>query len=130
MEMVALFENILQSCMQLGNCASISKIQLAAHHIVVQGQMWAFRRWALQKKILTRTIYRIANRSYFQRDSGTVNNYSKEGVLNICQQSKCTILNIMSELSQHQVFLTGMTHQLISCEVFYKEAEQKSFTWA
>lgn len=48
MEMVALFERILK---QLEECGELSiqgaQIELAAHHIVVQGQMWAFRRWAL-----------------------------------------------------------------------------------
>ncbi|MCZ2257509.1 TetR/AcrR family transcriptional regulator [Sporosarcina sp. G11-34] len=48
MLMVALFENILQSCVKSGELRIEQKeIQLAAHHIVVQGQMWAFRRWAL-----------------------------------------------------------------------------------
>lgn len=48
MEMVALFERILQSLANSGELAiSTEAIGLAAHHIVVQGQMWAFRRWAL-----------------------------------------------------------------------------------
>lgn len=49
MEMVALFEELLTSCVEAGILRIDSKdIQLTAHHIVVQGQMWAFRRWALQ----------------------------------------------------------------------------------
>ncbi len=33
-----------------GNCAfQQEEVGIAAHHIVVQGQMWAFRRWALHK---------------------------------------------------------------------------------
>ena len=48
MLMVALFENLLQSCAESGELRIEQKeIELAAHHIVVQGQMWAFRRWAL-----------------------------------------------------------------------------------
>jgi AcrR family transcriptional regulator len=48
MLMVALFENLLQSCADSGELRIEQKeIELAAHHIVVQGQMWAFRRWAL-----------------------------------------------------------------------------------
>lgn len=51
MEMVALFEQILQ---HLSECGELSirpeQIELAAHHIVVQGQMWAFRRWALNTR--------------------------------------------------------------------------------
>ena len=49
MEMVALFENSLQSCADSGELRiKQEEIQIAAHHVVVQGQMWAFRRWALQ----------------------------------------------------------------------------------
>lgn len=50
LEMVGLFESILTSCVQLGELRITKKeIPLAAHHIVIQGQMWAFRRWALAK---------------------------------------------------------------------------------
>lgn len=48
MLMVALFENLLELCVKSGELRTEKKnINLAAHHIVVQGQMWAFRRWAL-----------------------------------------------------------------------------------
>jgi TetR/AcrR family transcriptional regulator, cholesterol catabolism regulator len=50
MEMVALFENLLQKCATSGELRIPEEdIGIAAHHIVVQGQMWAFRRWALHK---------------------------------------------------------------------------------
>jgi AcrR family transcriptional regulator len=50
MEMIALFEDILQTCRKSGELRIAEKdINLAAHHIVVQGQMWAFRRWTLHK---------------------------------------------------------------------------------
>ncbi|AZB40938.1 TetR/AcrR family transcriptional regulator [Bacillus sp. FJAT-42376] len=49
-EMVGMFEQII------GNCVANevfflneSEKKLMAHNIFVQGQMWAFRRWALQK---------------------------------------------------------------------------------
>lgn len=49
-EMVALFEQILLNCLQSGELRiSEEEINIAAHHIVVQGQMWAFRRWTLHK---------------------------------------------------------------------------------
>ncbi|MEK9197394.1 TetR/AcrR family transcriptional regulator [Ureibacillus sp. 179-F W5.1 NHS] len=49
-EMVALFERILKKCVQSGKMAlTDNDIYLAANHIVVQGQAWAFRKWALQK---------------------------------------------------------------------------------
>ncbi|MGD7007145.1 TetR family transcriptional regulator [Metabacillus sp. 84] len=49
-EMVGMFENVIENCMK--NDAfklSESEKKLLAHNIFVQGQMWAFRRWALQK---------------------------------------------------------------------------------
>ncbi|MCZ2258728.1 TetR/AcrR family transcriptional regulator [Sporosarcina sp. G11-34] len=49
MEMVALFEKGLQSCADSGELRIKQEdVKIAAHHVVVQGQMWAFRRWALQ----------------------------------------------------------------------------------
>ncbi|MCG3086998.1 TetR/AcrR family transcriptional regulator [Sporosarcina cyprini] len=51
LEMVGLFENLLASCVASGELRLADKeINLAAHHIVVQGQMWAFRRWALHSR--------------------------------------------------------------------------------
>ena len=51
MEMVAIFERILKDCVDSGNLSlSNDAIYLAAHQIVVQGQSWAFRKWALQKR--------------------------------------------------------------------------------
>ncbi|MDS9472301.1 TetR/AcrR family transcriptional regulator [Sporosarcina pasteurii] len=50
LEMVALFEGILQACIKSGELRMTQEeATIAAHHIVVQGQMWAFRRWALNK---------------------------------------------------------------------------------
>lgn len=50
MEMVSLFEERLRKCVQAGELdLNEERLPLAAHHIVVQGQMWAFRRWALRK---------------------------------------------------------------------------------
>lgn len=51
LEMVGLFENLLASCVASGELRLAGKeINLAAHHIVVQGQMWAFRRWTLHSR--------------------------------------------------------------------------------
>ncbi|WP_301107289.1 TetR/AcrR family transcriptional regulator [Sporosarcina sp.] len=50
LEMVELFETILKRCMEAGNLRiGPNEVSLAAHHILVQGQMWSFRRWALRK---------------------------------------------------------------------------------
>lgn len=49
MEMVSLFEGLLSDCAASGELKLTPKeITLAAHHLFVQGQMWAFRRWALR----------------------------------------------------------------------------------
>ena len=48
--MVGMFENILEQCTENGTFTLNKKeIQLLAHNIFIQGQMWGFRRWALQK---------------------------------------------------------------------------------
>lgn len=48
LEMVALFERLLTECADSGELRLTTKeIKLASHHLFVQGQMWAFRRWAL-----------------------------------------------------------------------------------
>ena len=49
MEMVSLFKGLLADCAESGELKLTPKeITLAAHHLFVQGQMWAFRRWALR----------------------------------------------------------------------------------
>lgn len=51
LEMVAIFERLLKDCVEAGNLSlSEDTIYLAANQIVVQGQSWAFRKWALQKR--------------------------------------------------------------------------------
>ena len=60
LEMVSMFEKILTSCAKSGELRIEQKeIQLAAHHIVIQGQMWAFRRWALSKNYSIETYIEI-----------------------------------------------------------------------
>jgi hypothetical protein len=46
---VSLFERLLAECADRGEITMAPKeIKLAANHLFVQGQMWAFRRWALR----------------------------------------------------------------------------------
>jgi len=50
MDMVAMFEKIIRQCVENGELHMDEKtIQMLAHDIFVQGQMWAFRRWSLRK---------------------------------------------------------------------------------
>lgn len=50
LEMVEMFENILTQCALNGEFSlTEQEIAMIAHNIFVQGQMWGFRRWVLQK---------------------------------------------------------------------------------
>jgi TetR/AcrR family transcriptional regulator, cholesterol catabolism regulator len=49
-EMVGMFEDVINRCVENGELRLTKKqVQMIAHNIFVQGQMWGFRRWALQK---------------------------------------------------------------------------------
>ncbi|WP_391207454.1 TetR/AcrR family transcriptional regulator [Psychrobacillus sp. L4] len=51
LEMINIFRKILVDCVQNGELRlTEAQTNLYAHTIVVQGQMWAFRRWALRKE--------------------------------------------------------------------------------
>ena len=74
MLMVARFENLLQSCAESGELRIDEKdIELAAHHIVVQGQMWAFRRWALNANYTIEEYIRIQTDQLFKGLVGDMN---------------------------------------------------------
>lgn len=50
LEMVAMFENMLSSCVDNGELdLTEHQLKIIAHDIFVLGQMWGFRRWAMQK---------------------------------------------------------------------------------
>lgn len=49
-ELAEIFKEIMKSCIDNGELTlSEQECELLAHNIIVQGQMWAFRRWAVQK---------------------------------------------------------------------------------
>lgn len=49
-DMATIFKKIIESCVENGELTlSVQECELIAHNIIVQGQMWAFRRWGLQK---------------------------------------------------------------------------------
>lgn len=49
-EMVAMFESVINGCVASRELElEEHEVKLIAHNIFVQGQMWGFRRWALQK---------------------------------------------------------------------------------
>lgn len=48
--MVAMLEHVIQHVVNNGELSmSPREVNLLAHNIVIQGQMWGFRRWAMQK---------------------------------------------------------------------------------
>jgi TetR/AcrR family transcriptional regulator, cholesterol catabolism regulator len=50
MEMVAMFETLLERCVENGELQlTDQQVKMIAHNIFVEGQMWGFRRWALRK---------------------------------------------------------------------------------
>ncbi|PLR96649.1 TetR/AcrR family transcriptional regulator [Bacillus sp. T33-2] len=50
LEMVKMFEDVIQLCVENGELdLNEQQVKLVAHNIFVQGQMWGFRRWALQR---------------------------------------------------------------------------------
>ena len=66
-EMVAIFERILKDCVDSGNLSlSNDAIYLAAHQIVVQGQSWAFRKWALQKRYTIEEYIKLQTTMFLQ----------------------------------------------------------------
>lgn len=66
-EMVAVFEKILRSCQQAG-CIQLTEeeIYLMANQIVVQGQAWAFRKWALQKRYTIEQYIELQTKMFLQ----------------------------------------------------------------
>ena len=85
LEMVALFKNLLTACIRSGELRiSEEEIDMAAHHVVVQGQMWAFRRWALrgsysiEKFITAQTDQMIqGNRGESMKRGFAINDYNR-----------------------------------------------------
>lgn len=52
LELTIIFENILKQCIREKTISiKIKDTALVAHNIMVTGQMWAFRRWAISKDI-------------------------------------------------------------------------------
>ena len=49
-EMAAMFEKLITLCVENGELDLTDKqIKILSHTIIVEGQMWSFRRWSLQK---------------------------------------------------------------------------------
>ncbi|RBP94620.1 TetR family transcriptional regulator [Cytobacillus firmus] len=74
-EMVGMFEHVITLCVENGELdLPEEKIKMIAHNIFVQGQMWAFRRWSLQKMYSIDEYIQLQTNLLFQgiKDSGRV----------------------------------------------------------
>jgi AcrR family transcriptional regulator len=50
-DMVSMLEEVIQLVVDKGElCMTTKEVKLWAHNVVVQGQMWGFRRWTIQKQ--------------------------------------------------------------------------------
>lgn len=67
LEMVAIFERMLKGCVEAGNLTlSEDAIYLAANQIVIQGQSWAFRKWALKKRYTIEDYIKLQTTMFLQ----------------------------------------------------------------
>lgn len=67
LEMVAIFERMLQGCVEAGSLTlNDEAIYLAANQIVIQGQSWAFRKWALQKRYTIEQYIKLQTTMFLQ----------------------------------------------------------------
>ena len=67
LEMVAIFERMLKGCVEAGSLTlSDEAIYLAANQIVIQGQSWAFRKWALQKRYTIEQYIQLQTTMFLQ----------------------------------------------------------------
>lgn len=67
LEMVAIFERMLKGCVEAGSLTlNDEAIYLAANQIVIQGQSWAFRKWALQKRYTIEQYIKLQTTMFLQ----------------------------------------------------------------
>lgn len=67
LEMVALFEELLKRCVKSGEISlTDEEAYLAANQLIVQGQSWAFRKWALQKDYTIEDYIQIQTKMFIK----------------------------------------------------------------
>ncbi|MEW9108366.1 TetR/AcrR family transcriptional regulator [Cytobacillus gottheilii] len=72
LEMVAMFEHVVTLCVENGELElSMEEVKMIAHNIFVQGQMWAFRRWTLQKMYSLEQYIQLQTDLLFQGIQGS-----------------------------------------------------------
>ncbi|GAB4074829.1 TetR/AcrR family transcriptional regulator [Barrientosiimonas marina] len=73
-DMVTMLEKVITTC--LPEVMSNQDVALAANNMFVQGQMWAFRRWMLQKQFTLETY--ISRQTHFLLQALSINAASEE----------------------------------------------------
>ncbi|KAB2332483.1 TetR/AcrR family transcriptional regulator [Bacillus mesophilum] len=72
LEMVAMFEHVVTLCVENGELdLAMEEVKMIAHNIFVQGQMWAFRRWTLQKMYSLEQYIQLQTELLFQGIQGS-----------------------------------------------------------
>jgi len=67
LEMVSLFEKILRNVVKSGEIQlTDEEIYIAANHLVIQGQSWAFRKWAYQKNYTIEEFIALQTRLFLK----------------------------------------------------------------
>jgi TetR/AcrR family transcriptional regulator, cholesterol catabolism regulator len=80
LEMVGMFETLIQRCVENEELLlNESQVHMLAHNIFVQGQMWGFRRWALQKRFSIEDYIEMQTDLLFSGIKGYESNERKGG---------------------------------------------------
>jgi TetR/AcrR family transcriptional regulator, cholesterol catabolism regulator len=80
-EMAAMFEKLITLCVENGELNLTEKqIRLLSHTIIVEGQMWSFRRWTLQKLFTLDEYIELQTERLFSGINGMSQN-SKKGTI-------------------------------------------------
>jgi TetR/AcrR family transcriptional regulator, cholesterol catabolism regulator len=80
-EMAAMFEKLITLCVENGELSLTEKqIRILSHTIIVEGQMWSFRRWTLQKLFTLDEYIELQTERLFSGINGMSQN-SKKGTI-------------------------------------------------
>ena len=77
-EMAAMFEKLITLCVENGELnLSEKQIKILSHTIIVEGQMWSFRRWTLQKLFTLDEYIELQTERLFSGINGMSQNLKK-----------------------------------------------------
>lgn len=77
-EMVGMFEEVINRCVKNGELLlTEDQVKMLAHNIFVQGQMWGFRRWAMQKQYTLDQYIELQTEWLFKGINGMKNKWEE-----------------------------------------------------